>query len=90
MLSRNLAPKKEAPLKPSSDSSTETPVVVQSKQQLLSSNPDLSPSCIHCGQPMQKNTATSTLFVTQYLCACLGTVHFVNVHKGDHTREAKT
>jgi hypothetical protein len=56
----------------------------------LSSNPDLAPVCIYCGQQMQKNTAMSNANVTSYICACLGTVHYVNVHKGDHTREGKT
>jgi len=77
--------------KPSNAFSTETPTTSQSNPVPLgSSNPDLAPPCSHCGQPMQKNTAVSTPYVTQFICACMGTVHFVNIHKGDKTREGKT
>jgi hypothetical protein len=66
---------------------------IEAQKRLLpiaSSNPDLAPPCSRCGQPMQKNTAVSTPYVTQYICACSDSVHFVNIHKGDKTREGKT
>lgn len=89
---RTLAQEKAAQLKQSRSSlMEETPTNAQSNQLPTgSSNPDSAPPCTHCGQPMQKNTATSTPFVTQYICACTGSVHFVNIHKGDRTREGRT
>lgn len=44
-----------------------------------------APICPHCKQPMQINIDTEAS--KQYICACRGTIYYVNVHKGDKTRK---
>jgi len=55
-------------------------------------NPDFGkiPECEHCGEPMRLNAAVSGNLMKQYICACDGEIHFVNVHKGQRGREDRT
>lgn len=45
------------------------------------------PTCVHCGRPMQLNTAVSTEFLKQYVCGCTGIIFHVNLHAGQKGKE---
>jgi hypothetical protein len=42
--------------------------------------------CPNCSKPMQENKAVSTPTFRQFICACTGTIHHVNLHAGQKNK----
>lgn len=48
------------------------------------------PLCPYCHHPMQLLTAlveNEQTVSEQFICACKGSVYYLNIHQGDQTRE---